>query len=164
MNKRVLIFLFLILNLVLIMSLIYATLSVGNLSHSIEKKYGLGQNLIGWINLLKLNPSAIYSCSPINCEKDYSASNGETAKPLLQQRGTKSYGMLFSGIIESINSISFNVSASGIPASCSNQLEIDFLDDGVVDFSNTAVDNEICPGTKSYACYHSSVEQSEYVL
>ena len=188
MNKRVLIFLFLILNLVLIMSLISATLSVGNLSHSIEKKYGLGQNLIGWINvsasdenansvfkdsdnnqislinLLKLNPSAIYSCSPINCEKDYSASNGETAKQLLQQRGTKSYGMLFSGIIESINSISFNVSASGIPASCSNQLEIDFLDDGVVDFSNTAVDNEICPGTKSYACYNSSVEQSEYVL
>lgn len=187
MNKRVLIFLFLILNFILIASLISATLTTGNLSHSIEKKYGLGQNLVGWINvslsnqntnsvfrdsennqillinLLKLNPSAGYSCNPKDCEKDYSAINGETTKPLVQAIGTKIYGMFFAEDIQSINSVSLNVSASGIPVSCTNQLEIDFFDDGNIDVFNTVADNEICPGTKTYGCYNSSITgQTEY--
>src|SRR3990172_3106881 len=114
----------LLLMLVLI-PLASATLTTGNASHFIEKKYSLGQSIIGWINvsvadedagdvfrdsegkqvslidLLRLNPGVSYLCNPTDCGKDYSADNGETTKQLTQAAGTKKYGMLFSEEITS---------------------------------------------------------------
>ncbi len=180
MNKRVVVFLFLILTSVFLIGFLSATLSLGNQSYSIEKKYGVSQNITGWINvsmsnenanssfedsfnnkisllnLLKLNSGSIYSCTPLDCESDYSVANGATEKSLTDVLGTKIYGMLFSGNILDVDLVAFNISATGIPPSCSNQVEVDFFNDGITDFANTRADASICEGTKSYGCFNTT--------
>jgi PKD repeat protein len=165
-----------------------ASFSIGNASHSIETKYGLGQGIIGWINislndestgvflndsegnsisllnLLKLNPGANYSCLPRNCGKDYSTTNGETSKFMDTSALSRTYGLLFSGALNSIDSISLDVSAGRMTTSCTNQLKIDFFDDGIIDLSNNASSSEICPGSRSYGCYVPEAGEEEYTL
>jgi PKD repeat protein len=176
-----------VISIIILIGLASATLSIGNPSHSIEKKCGVSQNIRGWINisaanetadaiirdslnnnislinLLKQNPNLRYSCIPKNCEKGYIESNGGTEKNLAGHQSVF-YGMVFSGMLLSINSISFNISASGIQASCNNQLEIDFFDDGTIDFSNVKADTSTCPQTRNYGCYMPSVPQDEYEI
>ncbi len=188
MNKGGVMFLFLIIFSVLVISFSSATMSIGSPNHSIEKKYGSSQSIIGWINistknesanssfkdslnnqislinLLKLNPQIDYTCNPGDCEKDYTTSNAQTTKQLIQSENPQYYGLKFLGELNSIDSINFKISASGIPASCNNQLEVDFFDDGIVDFYNTAVDVNVCSGSKTYGCYDSSAPQDEYTL
>lgn len=164
-----------------------ASIEVGNLSHSISQKYGTSQNIIGWVNIsannenlnssfqdslgksallwdvLKQNPGFSYSCIPNGCGNDYSAKNPGTSKTT--NAITQLYGMLFSGELTSIDSISLDVSGSStIPASCSSQFEIDFFNDGISEVSNTDIDSSICPGTKTYGCYSPSSSDSEYSI
>ncbi len=177
MNKRAVIFLFLIC-FVLIINSVSATLLIGNSSHLIEKKYGASQNIIGWINvsvngenasaafkdslgseisligLLKQNPHVNYSCKPNNdCEKYYTS--GGESNGVLTGNGDTIIGMFLTGNIVKINSIKFDLRVSGdeIPPSCTNQLRVDIFNDGVIDFSNNNSDSGVCSGTKSYGCF-----------
>ena len=260
--------LFAVLFIIVFMGIISATISLGNSSYSIEKKYGPSQNIIGWINfsvsnedatstfkdslnneislinLLNQNPNINYSCLPSNCEKDFFANNAETVKRINQVgseyscnngakigdingdglinnvdsnvisnivngiiahpsniccadadkngiiqaadtslilqiiAGTKQspgtctvkatggeyyYGMYFTGQLVKINSINFETSASGVPAMCNSQLEIDFFNDGIIDFANTEVSSDVC-ATKTYECYNSSIASEEFTI
>ncbi len=177
MNKKSVIFLSLIcLMLIVSFNFISATLLIGNQSYSIEKKYGPSQNIAGWINisiknedsnsiirdsfgnnitlieLLNQNPNVKYSCLPKDCKTGYSASNSSQQKGLGGQE-SKIYGILFSGEILSVNSIGFDISATGVSPSCSSQIEVDFFNDGIVDYSNSKVDSDVCAETKNYSCF-----------
>mgnify|MGYP001619838731 FL=1 len=79
-----------------------ASLDKGNPQYSIEKRYGISQNITGWINvstaseeinslfsdslgrnislidLVKQNSNAVYNCMPKGCGNDYSASSPQT--------------------------------------------------------------------------------------
>jgi hypothetical protein len=180
MNKRAVIFLFSIF-FILIISSASATLYIGNSSHLIEKKYGASQNIIGWINvsingentsatfkdslnneislidLLRQNPKINYSCAPNkDCEKYY-ATSGEN-NGAITSNGNKILGMAFTGNIEKINSIKFDlrIPDAGLAPSCTNQLKVDFFNDGIIDFSNNNSDASICSGTRSYGCFNTS--------
>ncbi|MEX2017143.1 MAG: PKD domain-containing protein [Candidatus Pacearchaeota archaeon] len=186
---RLFMFLFVFIFLLLIfLPITSATLTVGNSSHSIEKKYGLEQNIIGWINvsvanedinsvfrdsegriislinLLRLNPNALYSCNPLNCQKDYSVGS-ELTESINGVNFKKVLGMQFTGDIIAINSIDFDFGATEmLSASCTNQLEIDFFNDGIIDFSNNLSDSSICQGTKTYGCYNPGTPSEEVII
>lgn len=169
-------------------SIVSATILIGNSSHSISSKYGPSQSIVGWVNIsvsneylnstftdslgnkailkdvLLKNSGFSYSCLPDNCEDDYSAQNPNLAKSL-DNPSSKLYGILFKENINSIDSVSFNVSSNfEIPASCNSQFEIDFFNDGEIDVTNTQADSSLCAGTKTYGCYSTAESNSEYKI
>ena len=268
-DKRGMILLAFMLAFILLINFSAASVSLGKPAYSIDEKYGLSQGITGWINisvnnenanslikdslnnqiyfldLIKLNSKANYSCIPGDCENYYSTSNAQTSKKITlegseylcsngtqigdvnsdgiinnvdasivsninwgiismpsniccadidkngiiqaadasviqqitigmaespgiclggKETNTISYGMVFSGEIDSINSISFDVSAKGVPASCISQFQIDIFEDGNIDFQNILASDEICTGSKTYGCYNNSAVSEEYVL
>ena len=166
-------------------NLISASFSVGNLSHSIETRYGPGANIQGWINisaenqgsnslikdslgksiklkkLLDLN-SADYNCFPKDCSHDYFGENPETAKIFNLMIGTSQiFGLKLQGDISTINSIDFKISSDD-KASCSSQLLIDVFADGIIDFANNKSTSNLC--SKTYGCFDSKETSSYYNL
>jgi len=162
---------------VLLVGSISASFEVGNLSHSIEKKYGPGANILGWINislkdepinsvftdslgnsttlqnLLDLN-SVKPDCFPKDCLPGYLAKEPVTTKTFDLYLGTpKIIGLKLQGDITKINSIKFKIS-SDAEASCTNQLGIDFFADGVIDFMNNKSASGTC--SKNYGCFDDS--------
>lgn len=170
------------------LTFVSSTVSIGNLSHDIETSYGPSQGIVGWINmsvknedvnslltdslsnsvslldLLRQNSGLNYSCSPQNCGDDYQAGTGATQVSIHDANSSKIYGILFTGNVSQIDSISFNVVASGIPTSCTNQFKIDLFNNGSTDFSNNLSSSELCPGTKTYGCYSASIPTQEKVV
>ncbi len=178
--------------IILSISFISASFDVGNLSHSIQKSYGPSDYIKGWINisldgesvnslfktngnsrslidLLEINKAKEYSgfddfsCSPLSCETDYSASNPETEKTFnLTQGGSIIFGFNFMGNIISVNSINFELE-SDVGLSCYNQLKIDFLSDEKIDIANNKILDSHCISgldylLKSYGCFNKSEE------
>ena len=172
--------------LVLFVSLASAGFNIGDESHSIEKIYGKGDYVRGWVNmsfadaasdslfeysddsvrlmdLLNENSGYDYTCNPLDCLTDYGTSNGETTKNFNLNAGdSKIFGFKFTGNVVNINSISFDVK-SDAPASCSNQLKIDFLDDRSIEAQNNKTSVDIC-STKNYGCFNDDQSTEEYIL
>ena len=186
--KRGLYFLFIELIFVLIIfgNEVSASFEVGNLSHAIDKQYGPGDYVRGWLNislndepttsafedcfgnsinlieLLRANKNIEYSCNTADCGSDYSASNAEETKTFnLRDGETKTIGFKFTEDITDISSVNFVVE-SDAGQSCSNQLEIDFLDDGLIDIGNNKSLEISC--IKSHGCFDNAEDQGYGVI
>ncbi|MFH1607836.1 MAG: PKD domain-containing protein [archaeon] len=183
--KKVVINFFLATGLLLTLNLISASFEIGNLSHSIESVYGPDSELKGWINislsneasnsifedslgnsislinLLKETSDFEYTCSTISCISDYSATNGEETKTFnLNAKQSKIIGLKFSGEITAVNSIDFIIESTA-SSSCYNQIELDFLNDGIIDVGNNKVSANDCSFLKSYGCFNDAEETYE---
>ena len=165
----------------------------GNPNHSIQKEYSPGASLKGFLNmsiqgemsnstiktnfgnstnlikLLELNEfekDIDYTCSPNDCQAGYSEipDTSETEKILTLGDGEeKIVGFKLSGTINQIDSITFDVSSLEGP-SCVNQIDIDILDDGAVDFINSKSSNDICEEGKNYGCFNITKQTSSFIL
>jgi len=169
-----------------LLNFVNASFEVGNVSHLIDNQYGSGSFVKGWVNisfsdepanflvassngnslslidLINTNPDFNYSCNVENCEADYSATKPETAKTLVINSGqSKFLGFQFTGQIASIDLINFTF-LSNAPPGCSDQIELDFLNDGVKDLGNVNPSDQIC-GTY-FGCFNDNNALEEYFL
>ena len=161
------------------LGLVYAFLA-GEPSHDIEKNYGSGDFLKGWINIslenensgseFKLNGNTIsliellnlnsldntdYNCTPTDCKKDYSGSAGVVTKTRdINQQGVL-IGLKLQGKITGINSFKFDVS-SNAGKSCLTPLEIIFPETSW-SFNNYSADFT-CAQARG-ECFSSSTEE-----
>ncbi len=176
--KKVFVFLFILIVLIASVSVIFAGLEIGDLSHSINTEYSPSDYLKGWINitltnepvnslfetnfedsitlinLLKLNNAVKDdTCVPQDCISDYSASDASATKTFdLGAKESKIIGFKLEGNIDTINSLTFSFN-SGVAESCINQLDVDFLNNGIVDIQNGNVSVAPCPASRSYGCF-----------
>ncbi|RLG11964.1 hypothetical protein DRN73_03975 [Candidatus Pacearchaeota archaeon] len=186
MKKRIKSILFLFIILFLIGN-ISASFAKGNKSHQIDSVYGANENIRGWINISfanealnslftdskgnsitlidllqsdsRLSNITDYTCNPIGCKLNYQASNVEETKNFELNAGEeKLLGFKFTGIIDSINDVSFNIT-SDAESSCSNQLKIDFFNNGIFELGNNKTTDEACSNLKRQGCFES---QSSY--
>jgi hypothetical protein len=171
---------------ILFLPQISSVFSVGTPNYSIQDIYGPSASVTGWINIsfssesldslfedgrgnsanlstiLKGNTGYPYTCSPLSCDDDYSVSTPSSEKTTTLNSGSsKIYGIRLTGIISNINSLEFEVE-SNAPPSCLNQLEVDFLDDGVIDFKNTnAAEGGSCGNLKNSGCFSTTPAPDE---
>jgi PKD repeat protein len=182
MGKRGLLFgIFLIIVSILINSFfISASFEKATDSYSLTKKiYAPTEFLEGWINIklqnekansiletdfgdkiellefLKRN-DADYTCSPLDCTKDYSVMGQDMTTKTVQLNGVNStmIGLKFTGVISRINSINLSIE-SNAPASCENQMRVDFFNDGSIEILNNKASSASCED-KNYGCFDSS--------
>lgn len=168
-----------------------AEFSSGNPDYSIDKSYGVGSNLKGWINLsivgervdslfkdseensitlmnlLNLNPDIHeeldYNCNPSDCEIGYSASNTENKKEFsLGDFENKLVGVKFESDLKEITSVSFDV-FSDAPESCNNQIKINIAEDALIIGSNKSADS-VCLSSERYGCFDANKTNFEYNL
>jgi len=167
---------------------ISADFKTSSIPYSIDKIYGLGENITGWINLsltdeptssffqdslehsiglidfLNKNEDYDYTCSTLGCVSDYSAANPSTAKNFdLGSKQSAIIGIQFTGIIDSINSVDFIVE-SDASSSCYNQLTIDFLNDGAIDIGNDKSLSSTCSFLKSYGCFNDTTSSYNPII
>ncbi len=153
-------------------------------SYEVDQVYSPGEYLRGWMNLnfsnvknglltcLDQNISlkefldrnkANYTCDPTNCLADYDAKTKKSSHSFsLDSEEEQLIGIKLDGEITSIDSFKMNISSDGGP-SCIYPLEIDFFDDGVIDWRYINGTGEYtCSGAKSFGCFESSdVEDDE---
>ncbi len=171
--------------LLISISFIFASFSVGDKSHEITTIYGPGNNLEGWINLsLKKEPVSSlfkgkynsiklidllrsdtsltegidYNCSVPGCEMAYSATGaGVTLKTFSLDSGeSKVIGFKISDEkIDYVNNISFDIRSNAGP-DCKNQLEIDFLIDEEIELGNNKNSIWDCPHLREEGCFNLS--------
>jgi len=179
---------FLMIILVCNIVFVSAVFEIGNISHSISKQYSPSGLIQGWVNisfseepknsmfktsndneislieLLNKSPSFSYSCTPSDCGIIYSSSNSETIKTFNLNSGeSKIFGFKFTGNVAGINSVKFEVQ-SDAPPSCSNQLKIDFLNDGIIESGNNKIFNQGCSSLKRYGCFIDNSNTEEYSI
>ncbi len=184
--KNFLLFVFLI----FFIGIVSASFQVGNKSYDITSQYSPEDNLKGWINLslqnepsnsafedslgnkinlinlLKAskNKNTLYTCSIKDCASDYSASNRESEKNFnLDIMNSKLVGFKLTGNNIDILNITFTV-VSSAPASCTNQLKIDFLNNNDFEKANTKSINTSCEGSKNYGCFNENITSSFITL
>jgi len=165
----------------IITSVVDASFSAGNLSHTIDTSYGPGEYVTGWINisftnelgdklfkdsknttirlidLLKNQTEYDYTCSPSSCKSAYAESNSNSIKSFSLSSGQdKLLGIKLTGKIQGVTNISFKIE-SNAEASCYNQIKIDFLNDGVYEKGNSKSESSgNCEFLKRYGCFNSS--------
>ena len=175
--------------LISIAGLASASSSIGNPKQSLETVYGPSDNITGWVNIsfssepvnsvlsdsrgnsanlssvLKKNVAYPYSCNPIDCNDDYMASSGSETKTITLDYGnSKIYGVKLTGNIFSIDSFKFALDSTA-GAYCTNQIEIDFLDNSVLDARNkNSSDSESCSNPKNYGCFDSERTLEEFAI
>jgi len=185
MKKRLfVIFLFVIFPL----NFVLADFQIGNSSYLIDSQYGPSDSVRGWVNisfqnesassvfsdslgnsislidLLKLNTNYDYSCNTNGCMYDYLTNNPASTKSFsLGVGNSKVFGIKFNEEITAVNSINF-VIESNAEQSCFNQLALDFLSDGIVDFGNTKSTLGDCSFSKTYGCFNEEISTSEYII
>ncbi len=171
---------------ILSLNIVSASFTKGNLSHSIEKTYGQSEFLRGWINIslknettdsffetnfqdsiklidfLELNDYDNYDCIPEDCEKGYLTKN-EISSFSLNAGQNKTIGIKFTGQLDEITSISFNLQSTALK-SCSNQLKINIADDQETDFSNNKSSAQECANSKTYGCFDSAKQTQEVLI
>ncbi|MBU3913005.1 MAG: PKD domain-containing protein [Nanoarchaeota archaeon] len=158
---------------------------LGNKSADIDTSYSPNEIVRGWINIsLQQEPAssilssnfggntslaeflwendADYTCVPADCESDYSLTIGQTRKNVSMSFGEERViAINLSGTIASVSnfSISFNVSNS---LSCIKPFEIDFLDDGELDWESWKFSSDFtCTYEYGTGCFENSAEVSE---
>jgi hypothetical protein len=128
-----------------------------------ENKYfvsslGGSISLIDFLNRSGYQKDKAYRCSPAGCKTGYALSQAESSKIVLltsSESKTLGFGITNTGQNTiTIDDLIFRVS-SDLPASCVNQLSLDLLNDGTIDFYNNAYVNEVC-NDKKYGCFSSS--------
>jgi PKD repeat protein len=164
--------------MLLMINLAAASFEVGNKSHSIKTLYGPEKDLEGWINvsivseetsttfddnegnkvklidLLESNSDLDYDCTTKNCVNDYQGNNPATSKDYPMGSGDS----LLVGIelvtdkLASIKDVNFVVESDNSNNYVSNQLKIDFLDDGDEEIGNDKVSLQ-SPLTRDYSCF-----------
>ncbi len=166
--------------------LVSAIFTTGDLSHSVSTKYLKDSYLNGWVNLSfdleplnsifkdslgnsvgleeilnsSENSGFNYECNVEGCAEDYEASNPETSKTFdLASGKTKLIGLKLEENILGINSVEFDLE-SDAGASCNNQVKIDILDDGEIDFLNTKLSGILCPDINK-GCFDNSASSEE---
>ena len=187
--KRGFTFLLLLFISIISVGVIFASFEIGDLSHSIDKQYAPSDYIKGWINitltdeptnslfetnfdgsitlidLLELN-NAVESdtCTPQDCMSDYAAETPLDIKTFnLNSRESKIVGFKLEGEIVEISSINFTFE-SDIDSSCSNQLEIDFLNDGIIDVQNEKVLDVGCSFSKSDGCFNDAQSTNDILI
>ena len=167
--------------LILFMGFISASFNVGTSSHSILGQYAPNDTLKGWINislnnepsdslfqdsfgnsislmkLLQLNNNTNFTCTPGDCNSDYSASNPQTTKTFtLPANGERVFGFNLTGSnFGSISSFTLNVS-SNLGETTSPQLYIDVLGDNKAEWLQYKPSNNFYG--ESYGCYQNSTD------
>lgn len=173
---------------IMMIFLVHADYELGDKNHEIEKSYGPGSVLKGWINISFLNEESSsefedslgnkislieilrsdsdysYDCSVSDCTSDYEANSGETSKSFSLSSGeNKIFGFKFDEEIIDINSLGFDIN-SNAESSCKNQIEIDLFNDGDVDSGNNKSSGESCQSLKSYGCFDSGHSSNNYAI
>jgi len=156
-----------------------ASITAGNPAQNLSYSYRGGSNLTGWINISISNePSnsrisffnsnislksfldkahAVYSCTTLACNLTYFSSElGESSKSFSLDTGASNLiGLkITDAVVSEISSLIMSISSNAV-ASCSNQLAIDFGDDGSYDWQNTKQKQEYC-SSENYGCYSTS--------
>jgi len=114
-----------------------------------------------------VNPEYDYSCTPVDCEKDYSATGyGETSKSFPLNSGeSKIIGLVFDGNFQFISNFSMDISSSATPSD-SPQLLIDILNNNETEWGPYKSSGQF--GAEKYGCYQPPEEgdaiitQTEY--
>jgi hypothetical protein len=100
------------------------------------------------------NNSAIYTCSPVNCQTGYSSlGNPMTTKTVSLNYDKQYVGIRLTGLISAINSLSFNV-ASNAQESCSiTPLKMSLLDDETLMYNGYGITNALCGASNNTGCF-----------
>ena len=151
-----------------------ALVGVGNPAGNIDNSYSSGDVLTGWINIsLSDEPvsskieafdssmpllnfldanNADYTCSPSNCEQAFSAANERTSASFsLSSGSSKNLALKFTGEFSLVDDISFNLETNSAE-SCSTPLQIDFLNDGEIDWQYSEAGADFCQA--DYGCFN----------
>ena len=154
-------------------------------NHSIDKVYGAGDSIRGWLNISFQNEninsiissnfpgtielidlldksSANYTCNPLDCSNGYISTGGATSKSFSLSYGQeKLISFFINENIQQIISLSFNISVTN-PSYCTNPLKIDLLDDGSIDWKSNKVGNDFsCPYGNGTGCFNVSEQLVE---
>jgi hypothetical protein len=109
-------------------------------------------NEISLEQMLNKSPNYIYSCQNNNCEISYSSKNPSTTKSFSLGNDNEEFmGIVFTGNIEEITSVKFNLSSNALESE-ENQIRIDILNDGKIDAGNTKVGTQIS-NKENYGCF-----------
>jgi len=172
---------------VFIISIISASLTIGDSSNGIETQYSPSDFIKGWINislsdelanssikdsygnsatileLLKSDNSSSYTCAPTDCKSDYSSKSEETSKTFtLDKNQQKILGFKFTGgDFEDVTSFSAKI-ASSIGEKPSKQLFIDILNDDQVEWESYKASNNFYD--EDYGCYESSAQTEDVLI
>lgn len=164
--------------IVLLISFVSASFTIGNVSNSITKTYGPEEAIKGWVNLSftgepatsmfesswgsislidlikkSLNSDFVYTCSPSSCASNYEATYGESSKTIeLIENTSILFGFQISGedLVTDITSILFNVTSDNSETN-TFPLAIDVLGDGRYEWNAYSLGEGI--GSKNYGCY-----------
>lgn len=168
-----------------------ASFAIGNASHSLQTNYAAKGIISGWMNIsltdenansivstffgsgfggssyllgLLQGAGADFSCTPLDCESDYSTQDsGGTNKTFsLNADKSKIIGLKLTGDVTLVNSVKFSAE-SDATSSCVNQLKIDILNDGEVEIGNNKSVGGVC-GDKNYNCFDSEKGTEKYSL
>src|SRR3989344_3864239 len=175
--------------LIFALQIVSASVILGssNASYYLDSSYGADDKYRGWINVSikdesgdsvlynNRNQSIVlkkfldangvsYSCSPNDCGNRFQDIGGaQTTRVVsLGSSESKTIGIKYSGVIQDITKLEFDFQSSA-PTSCSSQITLDFMNDGVVDIVNTKISDEVC-GTPSYGCFSSAAATELYTL
>jgi PKD repeat protein len=176
MNKRGII----VLAFLIVFSSFTSAISIGNLSHSIEKIYPPNGNIRGWINISFSNKNSNslfqdsfdnsirlmnlldssgkvlgrdYTCVPTTCINDYSPTNEETRKSFfLTGSQEKIIGFKINGKGVLVDLIEFTLN-SDAQESNTNQIKIDFLNNDNFEEGNYKKSSQ--DGNKMESCFNS---------
>lgn len=125
-------------------------------------------SLLDFLNKSGYQKGKGYSCLPTSCKTGYSLAQADSSKNVLLTSSGGGQKTLAFGVVNTaqnvitIDDLSFRVS-SDLPASCVNQLSIDFLSDGSIDFYNNDYVNEVC-NDKKYGCFNSSAALNDATI
>ncbi len=180
MKKRGMV-LFLLLGIVLIFSFISASFTLGELTHSIDYKYGPENTLRGWINIsLTEEPSKsvfessegdtatlitlingdsdfVHTCEPLTCISNYDPSTPEATKIITLDAGEfVILGFKLSGSISEVSDFSMDIS-SNAPESIVSQLDINLLNNNDTEWQPHTASGEF--GAADYGCYVNNEEE-----
>jgi hypothetical protein len=111
-----------------------------------------GKSILDLFNGIGFERGSDYLCEPASCTDSFSRTGaGENTKSFnLGAKDAKSYGFFLNNADE-INEFVINFS-SDIGSRCENQLKIDLLGDGIIDFYNPKYVNDFC-GEKNFGCF-----------
>jgi len=156
--------------IIFIIGIVTSSYDVGDASHSLSKNtYTKNETIKGWINISLtnqlassvfedsegnkmtlielLNSSGLketrdYDCNIKGCGSDFSTSDsGSLVKTFQLTSGkTEIIGLKLPNEVSNVNSITFDITSTALE-SCTNQLKIDFLNDGDIDIGNPKVSN-----------------------
>jgi PKD repeat protein len=170
---------FLFLIFVFAIGFISAEFSLGNVSHSVETSYGVGENLSGWLNIsfsgessnsiLKssdggeitlinlldknLNSGFEYNCTPTSCKSDYSGtaeSSSKTFNLIAGQSALFGFRIIGDNALSDITSFKFDLISNNAETDFF-PLSLDILNNEVQEWeAYTASENY---GTENFGCF-----------